>query len=82
MGEIIKDLSSRRARIMGLEDRQHGKLIVAECPLKELFGYATRLRSLSQGRANYSMQFSHYETVPQSIADEIVLGNRRKYSYA
>jgi len=82
MGEIIKDLSSRRSRIMGLEDRQHGKLIVAECPLKELFGYATRLRSASQGRANYSMLFSHYEAVPQSVADEIVLGNRRKYSYA
>jgi elongation factor G len=81
MGEIIKDLSSRRAKILGLEDRQHGKLLVAECPLKELFGYATRLRSYSQGRANYSMEFARYENVPQSIADDIVRGVTRKYSY-
>jgi elongation factor G len=82
MGEIIKDLSSRRAKILGLEDRPHVKLLVAESPLKELFGYATRLRSYSQGRANYSMQFSRYETVPQSIADDIVGGMKKKYSYA
>jgi len=81
MGEIIKDLSSRRAKILGLEDRQHGKLLIAECPLKELFGYATRLRSYSQGRANYSMDFARYENVPQSIADDIVRGVTRKYSY-
>jgi len=81
MGEIIKDLSSRRAKILGLEDRQHGKLLIAECPLKELFGYATRLRSYSQGRANYSMEFARYENVPQSIADDIVRGVTRKYSY-
>jgi len=82
MGEIIKDLSSRRGKILGFEDRQRGKIIAAECPLKELFGYATRLRSYSQGRANYSMKFSHYEMVPRAVADEILLGNRRKYSYA
>ncbi len=82
MGEIIKDLSSRRGKILGLEDGQQGKIIAAECPLKELFGYATRLRSYSQGRANYSMKFSHYEMVPRAVADEILLGNRRKYSYA
>jgi len=74
MGELIKDLSSRRARISGLEDRQHGKLITADCPLRDMFGYATTLRSLSQGRANYSMKFSHYEEVPSSIAAEIVSG--------
>lgn len=78
MGELIKDLSSRRARISGMEDRQHGKLITADCPLREMFGYATTLRSLSQGRANYSMKFSHYEEVPASITDEIVSGIRGK----
>jgi len=78
MGELIKDLSSRRARISGMEDRQHGKLITADCPLREMFGYATTLRSLSQGRANYSMKFSHYEEAPASIADEIVSGIRGK----
>ena len=78
MGEVIKDLSSRRSKIMGMEDRAHGKLVVAECPLKEMFGYATTLRSSSQGRANYSMKFSHYAEVPASIAEEIVLGTRKK----
>jgi elongation factor G len=76
MGEIIKDLSSRRAKIAGMEDRQHGKLVVAECPLKEMFGYATSLRSFSQGRANYSMKFSHYMEVPVSIAEGIISGTR------
>jgi elongation factor G len=74
MGEIIKDLSSRRTKIVGLEERQHGKLITAESPLREMFGYATRLRSFSQGRANYSMKFSHYQQVPGTLADEITLG--------
>lgn len=74
MGEIIKDLSSRRTKIVGLEERQHGKLITAESPLREMFGYATRLRSFSQGRANYSMKFSHYQQVPGALADEITLG--------
>ena len=78
MGEVIKDLSSRRSKIMGMEDRAHGKLVVAECPLKEMFGYATTLRSSSQGRANYSMKFSHYAEVPASIAEEIVFGTRKK----
>lgn len=79
MGEIIKDLSSRRARILGMEDRQNGKLITAECPLKGMFGYATRLRSLSQGRANYSMKFSHYHEVPMSEAEAIITGIKKRY---
>jgi elongation factor G len=74
MGEIIKDIGSRRSKIVGMEDRQHGKVIVAECPLKEMFGYATSLRSYSQGRANYSMTFSHYSEVTSSVAEKIVLG--------
>ncbi len=79
VGEIIKDLSLRRAKIVGMEDRLHEKLIAAECPLKEMFGYATLLRSYSQGRANYSMRFSHYEKVPRALADEIVSGVKSKY---
>jgi elongation factor G len=78
MGEVIKDLSSRRAKIIGMEDRSHGKLIMASCPLKEMFGYATTLRSSSQGRANYSMKFSNYAEVPASIAEDLVLGMRKK----
>jgi elongation factor G len=79
MGEIIKDLSSRRAKIVGMEDRSHGKVISAECPLKEMFGYATRLRSASQGRANYSMKFSHYAQVPQSISEDIAAGVKSRF---
>jgi len=80
MGEVIKDLSSRRGKIIGMEERQHGKLIVAECPLKEMFGYATALRSFSQGRANYSMQFSHYAQIPEAISGKIVTGIKGNYS--
>jgi elongation factor G len=82
MGDVIKDLSSRRARIMGFEDRTAGKLIVAECPLKEMFGYATTLRSSSQGRANYSMKFSHYAELPSSMASEIIAGVRGGFSFS
>lgn len=81
MGEIIKELSLRRAKIVGLEDRQHGRVVVAECPLKEMFEYATSLRSSSQGRANYSMKFSHYAEVPAGLAREIVSGTKGKHSF-
>ncbi len=77
MGEIIKELSARRGRINGMEDRQKSKHISAQCPLDEMFGYATALRSSSQGRANYSMKFSHYSEVPASIAEEIKAGIRK-----
>ncbi len=78
LGEIIKDLSSRRGKVLGFEDRQHGKIVIAECPLKEMFGYATQLRSHSQGRANFSMKFSHYSEVPESIQEEIILGIKKR----
>ncbi|MBN2324394.1 MAG: elongation factor G [Spirochaetes bacterium] len=79
MGEIIKDIGSRRSKIVGMEDRQHGKVIVAECPLKEMFGYATSLRSYSQGRANYSMTFSHYSEVSSAIAEKIVISSTKRH---
>ncbi|MEO6867633.1 MAG: elongation factor G [Gaiellales bacterium] len=72
MGEVMGDLSSRRGRIEGMEPRGNAQVVRARVPLSELFGYATALRSLTQGRAVYSMQFSRYEEVPQSIATEIV----------
>jgi elongation factor G len=81
MGEIIKDLSSRRSKIIGMEDRQHGRIIIGESPLKEMFGYATSIRSYSQGRANYSMTFSHYAEVPSSVAAGIVTGVRTHRSF-
>jgi elongation factor G len=72
MGDIIGDLSSRRGRIGGMFQRGAARVIAASVPLAEMFGYATRMRSISQGRAVYSMQFSRYETLPQAVADEII----------
>ncbi|PLV60233.1 elongation factor G [Thermotoga sp. KOL6] len=72
MGNIISDLNSRRAKVESLETRGHLKVIVAKVPLSETFGYATTLRSLSQGRASYIMQFSHYQEVPEKIAEKII----------
>ncbi|HET7225875.1 MAG TPA: elongation factor G [Candidatus Eisenbacteria bacterium] len=72
MGDIIGDLSSRRGRIGGMFTRSSARVIAASVPLAEMFGYATRMRSISQGRAVYSMQFSRYDTLPQAVAEEIV----------
>jgi len=72
MGDVIGDLSSRRGHIEGMEPRGNAQVIRAKVPLSEMFGYATDLRSRTQGRAAYTMQFKAYEAVPQSIADEIV----------
>jgi elongation factor G len=71
MGEVIGDLSRRRGHIQGNEARAGAQVIGAKVPLKEMFGYATDLRSATQGRATYTMQFSHYEPVPQMISEEI-----------
>ena len=72
MGDIIGDLNSRRGKIEGMEPRGKAQVIRARIPLSMMFGYATDLRSLSQGRANYTMQFDRYEEVPSSIATGIV----------
>jgi elongation factor G len=69
---VMGDLSSRRGRIEGMEPRGNAQVIRGRVPLSELFGYATALRSLSQGRATSTMQFSRYEEVPQSIATEVI----------
>jgi len=71
MGDVIGDLSGRRGHIQGMEARAGAQVITARVPLKEMFGYATDLRSATQGRATYTMQFSHYEPVPQMISEEI-----------
>jgi elongation factor G len=71
MGDIIGDLSSRRGKVEGMADRAGARVISAFVPLGEMFGYSTTLRSMSQGRAAYTMQFAHYEEVPKSVADEI-----------
>ena len=71
MGDVMGDLNSRRGMIQGMEDSPSGKAIAAEVPLSEMFGYATDLRSATQGRATYSMEFEKYSEVPASIADAI-----------
>jgi len=72
MGDIVGDLNRRRGKVLGMADRSNAKVIDAEVPLSEMFGYSTQLRSMSQGRANYTMQFKHYEEVPKNIAKEII----------
>jgi len=72
MGEVIGDLNSRRGKVQSMERRGNTQVIRALVPLAEMFGYATDLRSKTQGRATYTMQFSHYEEVPKNIADSIV----------
>ena len=72
MGDIIGDLNSRRGKIQGMRARAGAQIIDGLVPLKEMFGYATDVRSMSQGRAVFTMQFSHYDHVPKQIADEII----------
>lgn len=71
MGDIIGDINSRRGQISGMEPRGNAQVINASVPLSAMFGYVNTLRSMSQGRAQYTMIFSHYDQVPQAIADEI-----------
>ena len=72
LGEVIGDLSRRRGKVQGQEPRGNALAVQAFVPLGEMFGYATDLRSSTQGRASYTMQFERYEEVPKNIADEIV----------
>jgi elongation factor G len=72
MGDVMGDLASRRGRIQSQEDRGGTQIINARVPLSEMFGYATDLRSRTQGRATYSMHFEHYEQAPQNVSEEVV----------
>ncbi|MDY5050375.1 MAG: elongation factor G [Candidatus Mucispirillum faecigallinarum] len=72
MGDVMGDLSSRRGRIEGMNVQGNAQVINAMVPLKQMFGYSTELRSITQGRATYTMQFDHYEEVPANIAEEII----------
>ena len=76
-GQVISDLSSRRGKIEETSERVGMKVIDASVPLSEMFGYATGLRSLTEGRASFTMQFDRYEPVPGNIAQEIVDGKRK-----
>jgi elongation factor G len=72
LGDVIGDLSSRRGKIGGMTQRGDAQVVAADVPLAEMFGYSTTLRSMTQGRAVYSMQFDHYEEVPKAVAEQIV----------
>lgn len=72
LGDVMGDVNSRRGKILGMEDSNMGKIIKAQVPLSSMFGYATVLRSKTQGRGTYTMQFSHYEQVPESIQEKLV----------
>jgi elongation factor G len=72
LGDVIGDLNSRRGTIDGMETQGSTGVVRAHVPLATMFGYATALRSMTQGRATYSMEFSHYDEVPAVVADELV----------
>ena len=71
LGDVIGDLASRRGHTLGMESRRGMQTIHAQVPLANMFGYATQLRSMTQGRASYTMEFDHYQELPQSLAEEI-----------
>ena len=75
MGDVMGDLSSRRGIVQGMEDNATGKVIRCEVPLAEMFGYSTTMRSLSQGRATYSMEFKHYSEAPRNVAEAVINKN-------
>jgi elongation factor G len=72
MGDVMGDLSSRRGKLGGMEQRGSSQVINAQVPLSEMFGYATDLRSRTQGRATYTMQFDSYQQMPSNVQEEIV----------
>jgi elongation factor G len=71
LGDVMGDLSSRRGHILGMEGRGNSQVVKAHVPLAEMFGYATELRSMTSGRATYSMEFDHYEEIPSNIAEAV-----------
>ena len=74
LGDVIGDISSRRGRIDGMDIRANARIVKAFVPLVGMFGYATDLRSKTSGRANYSMQFDHYEQTPAEVSEKILQG--------
>ena len=72
LGDVIGDLNRRRGQIQGMEDSASGKVVTAEVPLAEMFGYATSVRSMSQGRATFTMEFAKYMEVPNNVAEAVM----------
>ncbi len=78
VGGVVGNICSRRGKVLGIESKATAQIISAEAPLSEMFGYATDLRSLSSGRANYSMHFEKYVEVPSSIAEAVLEAKQKK----
>ena len=76
MGDVVGDLNRRRGLILGMDESPMGKVINAEVPLAEMFGYATSLRSATQGRATYTMEFLKYFEAPRNVSEEIIAKSR------
>ncbi|MGN1385379.1 MAG: elongation factor G, partial [Bacillus sp. (in: firmicutes)] len=76
LGDIMGNITSRRGRVEGMEARGNAQVVKAFVPLSEMFGYATTLRSATQGRGTFSMHFDHYEEVPKAISEEIIKKNK------
>ena len=76
MGDVIGDLNRRRGQVNGMEQRGNAQVVTGHVPLAEMFGYATDLRSTTQGRATYTMQFDRYEEVPAHIAEKVIGGDK------
>jgi len=72
MGDIIGDLNSRRGQVTGMDQQNNARVVTASVPLSQMFGYVSNLRSMSQGRAIYSMHFDHYAEVPRSIVEQMM----------
>ena len=76
MGDVIGDLTSRRAKIEQITDRHGVKVVNGKVPLSETFGYITQLRSMTEGRGSFNMEFSNYEQVPANLAEQIIQGKK------
>ena len=76
LGEVNGDLSSKRGRIEEMGERYNSRVVEAKVPLSEMFGYVTNLRSMTEGRATYTMEFSNYEAVPSNVAEQIKEGRK------
>ena len=76
LGDVMGDINARRGSVLGAEARAKAQIVTTMVPLAETFGYSTDLRSMTQGRATYSMQFDHYERVPEQVAEEISRGSQ------
>jgi elongation factor G len=76
LGEVVKDLKGRRGKMEGITSRAGAQVVSANVPLSEMFGYATSLRSLTQGRAVYAMQYDHYERIPEQISEAVLSQGR------